>query len=128
MFSRNRTRPDGLQNQCKPCHNALNKRRYADTEGRKVINLYAIKHETEIKEYKKEWAKNNKQKTRITSNKAWRRYRADLLPIYLKTKAKRYGFTNEDIQQHPEILQTLKIIIKTKRLCKSLTSNNSVMI
>lgn len=48
--------------------------------------------------------------------------RFDLHNSYLKQKAKNIGFTTEDINENPQILEVIKLITLTKRQCA--TSRN----
>lgn len=42
-----------------------------------------------------------------------------LTDYYLKKQLKKDGFTREQISQYPELIETKRILLKTKRLCKT---------
>lgn len=69
-----------------------------------------------------EWVRNNPIKNKEIHQAYEKRIKEELLTPYIKQKAKQQGFTNLQLSKYPEILETIKILIKTKRLCK--TSQN----
>lgn len=52
------------------------------------------------------------------------RYVSQLDKCYLKKLLKKRGFTDEIIDENPELQKIVKLIIQTQRICKSQTSNN----
>lgn len=79
-----------------------------------------------IKKYQKssEYFKNYmiQYRSRETSKKnkciSERKDREKISNRYTKLQLKRNGFTNEQIENYPELIETKKQIIKIKRLCK----------
>lgn len=76
-----------------------------------------------VKNYKKNWYSEpeimNKNKEK---QKMWR---DELNQNYIKSLLRNKGFTRNQLEDHAEIIELQKIIIKTKRLCqKSQTSKN----
>ena len=47
-------------------------------------------------------------------------YADNLHDAYMKQHLRKLGYTKEQILIYPEITETIKLIIKTKRLCKTL--------
>ena len=84
-------------------------------EGRK---LYYLENKNIIDSKNKEYHKNNPHKKNEIANRAVK----ELSNYYIRTRLRDRGFTNEQINQYPELLESIKLIIKTKRLCK--TSQN----
>lgn len=61
-------------------------------------------------------------KSRQRVNLINRRHVKNLEDPYLRSLLKkRHGFTKEDLVDYPEIIETHRLIIKTKRLCRSKT-------
>ena len=77
---------------------------------------------SENKEKYKQWVKDNPDKRKNIANSHAKKMIDTLGNSYVKKLAKRIGFTKEQLNENPEITETIKIIIKTKRLCK--TSQN----
>lgn len=85
-----------------------------------------VKREWSRIDYKKnrstydEWYKNNKDKVRIGRTKIEQRRRNNLSDRYIKRLLReKSGFTTDQIKDNPELIETKRIIIKTKRLCKT---------
>lgn len=57
----------------------------------------------------------NREKTRETH----RAYVKNLTPQYLNNRLRKKGFTAEQINQNPELINIQRIITQTKRLCKT---------
>lgn len=107
---------------CKTCNSSYyytKKNSIKFIESRKK---YYNKNRKTILSYKKQWAEKNdtieKKLQRDQKN------RDQLTPGYIKRRLRRVGFTNNIINTYPELLEVYKILIKTKRLCKSQTSTN----
>jgi hypothetical protein len=122
-------------------------KKYRQTENRKNYQKnyqknYRKKYAEKYKEYNKEYQKTDKFKQYQQSEK-YKNYktsydkknevkkarnirtfkdRENLSDYYIRNNLKQKGYTPEQIKQHPEILEVQKLIIKTKRLCK--TSQN----
>lgn len=70
------------------------------------------------REYAKRFRQNNPDKIKADVNKHQKRYCETLHDIYVKSSLKRVGFINDQIT--PELIEVKRLIIKTKRLCKTL--------
>jgi ABC-type oligopeptide transport system ATPase subunit len=118
---------DGLSNICKPCFQehyikpnykknkdafcARNRQLYKRNKKRvmEVTGKYRRKNQAKISEY-----------SRIQHGIE----RKELKNSYIKVVLKKAGFTDEQINRYPDLVETYKQIIKIKRLCKSQTSNS----
>jgi hypothetical protein len=126
-FSTHKRTKDGKYYQCKDCYKLYIKserykkyhKEYQKTEKRKEYIEKYTKANTFL-EYQREFNKRPHvaAKRRIRNKKQ----KLNLIPSYLKAKLKQKGFTNEQITNNPELIEVQKLIIKTKRLCK--TSQN----
>lgn len=131
-----------LRGDCKSCfykHIKTYMQGHETEKTRYQKTLYQKKYRTSEKgkNYHKEYERNNKEKRKAISAKSYkktkdwhiqytRQYRQELGIGYIKYIAKTKGFSSESLKDLPEVLETLKIIIKTKRLWhKSRTSKNS---
>ena len=77
------------------------------------------------KEHKKKYRKKNPEWNKVQKRKNYMKSIENLSDRYLKARLKANGFENEIINTRPELIELEKIIIKTKRLCK--TSKNLEM-
>jgi hypothetical protein len=126
FFTHKRTK-DGKYYQCKDCYKLYTKserfklycKEYQKTEKRKEYIKKYTKSDVFL-QYQKDY--NKKPHIMAKNRLSDKRQKLDLIPSYLKAKLKQKGFTNEQIKNNPEILEVQKLIIKTKRLCK--TSQN----
>ncbi len=83
---------------------------------------YKIKCIHRNRKYQKDLHKNNPNKSRIKANK-----QVELLNNnYITSKLKRKGFKLNEIKDNPEIIEVQRILIKTKRLCKTLQNLEKV--
>jgi len=113
--SRNADRVKDINNKCGKKHNWYQN----DKTCQKMIT-YRLTHPDKIKENGKRYESKNKEKREERN-----RYNVDnLTNCYVKSIALNKGYTKDMIRREPEILEIIKIIIKTKRLCKLKTSNN----
>lgn len=78
---------------------------------------------SQSKEYAKSYRKSNRDKILESNAKYTLRLVSELNPIYCKYLLKSEGFSESVINQNPELIEVKRIILKTKRLCK--TSQNS---
>ena len=115
LFDTDKRKKDGLRTPCKECRKMddakwrkENPEKYKDQSKRS-----RIKHKDKIKAYQKEYS--------INGNRAIvaKRCVEKLSQFYVRARLREIGFTKEQIEQTPELLEVIKIIIKTKRLCKS---------
>ena len=74
---------------------------------------YYKENAEQIKEYQKEYAKKNAE--RIKEHK--KEYRKNLSDGYIKQEFKHQGYPPNQIT--PELIEVKRLIIKTKRLCKT---------
>jgi hypothetical protein len=124
---------NGIMNMCKSCFSINQKRpqrlnaqkKYYENNKKKCLDAY------------KKWATDNPEKV----NKNWKTYRdshkknrldsalkarVEMKDWYIKQSLRAKGFTDEIMKQNNNILSVQKIIIKTKRLCKTLQNSEKV--
>ena len=75
-------------------------RKYKKTNGKRIRE----KHKKSLLEYGKMYGKKR---------------RAELDNGYMQERLQKIGFSKEAIKQHPELIEVERLIIKTKRLCKT---------
>lgn len=140
-FSKNKSKRDGHNSTCRDCHRTHSKK-WSDNNKEKCsassLNWYYKNKEHVIKRGA-QWAKNNpekrsnsmrryyllhseeqKNKSKITGQKA----RHELQNNYVKAKLKAKGFSDEQITN--ELIEVQRLILKTKRLCKTLQNSEQV--
>lgn len=95
---------------------------------------WQLNNPEKYKERKKEWLLNNPGKDKESRNK-WKcknpekvkenskNQRKSLNTCYIKKTLKLSGFTTEQINENPELIEVKRLIIKTKRLCKTLPTS-----
>jgi len=119
-----RTRAKDKKNyQCKECdkkyrqteHYKTYRAKYNISEKRKKYN-----RELEKKPNRLEYHRNYKKRidVKIKTRLKEKNRKINLNFSYVKARLKKRGFTNEQILMHPELIETQKIILQTKRLCK----------
>ncbi len=84
---------------------------------RKTGKIAEYQKSEKYKKYRSDYDKMD-----INKKKRHKKYIENLNNWYLKEKLKKKGFTIEQINNNPELLEVQKLIIKTKRLCKTLQS------
>ena len=96
----------------------LSKKRYHEGKDVESRDKYQKSEKGQIasKKAKRKWDKNNKDK----KLEIGRRLISNLSDGYVKQKLRAKGFCSEEIEDNPELVEVHKIIIKTKRLCKTL--------
>lgn len=120
---------DGKRNQCKDCRTNENKIwKIANKEKVKVSDKkYRLKNILQInkkrtlsysKYYKNQWRIKYPEKYNSYHLKYERLFREDLGNEYISRLLCEQGFKRKDLT--PELIETKKLIIKTKRLCKTL--------
>lgn len=92
----------GIEGQCKCCSSKYNK-------GYKLNNSGKIRKYTE----------NYRDKRHAITNRWQRNSNSTCGDWYIKSALKKKGFTREQIAQNPELINIQRIIIQTKRLCKT---------
>lgn len=95
---------------CKSC-----KKKY-ERERRKIARVNGSSTE---KEYAAFWRAKNPNLVKNYKRKQAMSERQYLKVRYVKKKLKRIGFDGEQIAQNPELINIQRIIIQTKRLCKT---------
>lgn len=98
-------------------YNRLNKDKQAIFKQR-----YKDKNREKTRKESRERYNNNKEFLLKQTSEKQKYYAENLHDAYMKQHLRKLGYTNEQIMNYPEIKETIKIIIKTKRLCK--TSRN----
>ena len=104
------TQKIALRPHCNKCKNEMTKNWFNKNEG-----------------YKKKWRKENPEKARKENKKRQKKHnewsqksRDKLTDSYVIGQiTKRSILTAEIVKKHPELIEAKKIIIKTKRLCKT---------
>lgn len=81
---------------------------------------YYMDNRDEVLKRQKESYQRHKQKRHETTKKKI----ADLTDGYMKNYLIKLGYTRKDIRTYPDLIETHRILIKTKRLWRSKTSNN----
>ena len=141
-FGKNKSRKDGVQSYCKACRKLYYKAnpekiktakkawykansekikaqkkayREANIEKVKVLEkAYQEANSEKIKTREKDWRKANHEKVKANKKRITER----LPDCIIKTNLKAQGFPPEAITK--ELIEVKRIIIKTKRLCKTL--------
>lgn len=134
-FSKNKSKRDGHNSTCRDCHRIHIKDWYDSNKEKCMASSLAWYHKNKehVRKRGAKWAKNNpekisnsmrryylkhseeqKNKSKITGPKA----RHELQNNYVKAKLKAKGFVDEQIT--PELIEVQRLILKTKRLCKTL--------
>jgi len=103
LFGKHKKTKSGLRSHCKECEKEYAKK-------------WNLNNPEKVKENDKKWHLNNPEKLKETK----KNYTNELGKGYLNSQLRSKGFKKEQIT--PELLEVQKIIIKTKRLCK--TSQN----
>tara|TARA_R110000787_G_C13191711_1_gene423057 strand:+ start:293 stop:652 length:360 start_codon:yes stop_codon:yes gene_type:complete len=70
--------------------------------------------------YKRKWKINNPEKAAAHSKKATKKYIENLSDCYVSdsfAKRKNTPYTAKELRQFPDIIETLRLIMKIKRLC-----------
>lgn len=92
-----------------------NNLKYRKTEKAKVAGKkYRQKHSKELKEYRQNYKPRANELERLACDKLENRY--------VKQHLRKLGFSKEVRENNTELIETYKVIIKTKRLCKKLTT------
>lgn len=92
-------------------------------EKRKLsLHKYYKKNIEKINKYATEWKNNNPEKIKFITRKHQFNLINNLGDSYIKAKLKSKGFTSEQINENNELIEIQRLIIKTKRLCR--TSQN----
>lgn len=87
------------------------------------VKKYNNEHKDEKKTYKKAYDENNKPKLKVWQKKSHKKMVETITDGYaVKILVGKRGFKKEQITNNPELIKIQKLIIKTKRLCK--TSQN----
>jgi hypothetical protein len=130
-FSNHKREKDGKYYECKDCKNNKHKdysKKFRKTEKYKVVRQsekYKVYHQDYIKKYQKTEKHKEYQKYfwQLNTTKEFKKNQTQNLDYdYLRDTLRKKGFLLEQIKNNPEILEVQKLIIKTKRLCK--TSQN----
>ena len=96
---------------CKGCIKEYHKK------NAELIKEYHKKNAEQIKEYQKEWRKNNAEHIKEQKKEYNKEYSKNLSDGYIKRELKNKGYPPNQIT--PELIEVKRLIIKTKRLCKT---------
>jgi hypothetical protein len=139
FFSKRSVSTDGYNTRCKTCENSINKK-WRDQHPEKMkehfekaklngnykycprildnIKKWKAKNNEKVKETKKRSERNNPIKFKEKKKRSKAARRKNITDGYVKSILKIRGFSSEHIT--PEIIEVQRLIVKTKRLCKTL--------
>ena len=84
------------------------------------VKKYNDSHKEERKLYKNKYEESNKPKVKEWAKKSHKKMVESITDGYaIKILTGKRGFKKEDVINNPELIKIQKIIIKTKRLCKT---------
>lgn len=87
---------------------------------KKYRKKYKAENPEKIKEISKNWNAANKQKIRTLQRERNKKGRLSLDDRYVMTCLKSTSnFTFSELRKHPELIEAQRLIIKTKRLCRT---------
>ena len=138
-FTKSIKNSDGLRSWCKDCVKSYNKKYVSENLDlfREYSKKYRLENPEKIKDRQTKYRNENRDLLRSKYAEQGKKYRLKY-PEKAKLKQKRHienlndciinkalkrtGFSANDIKENPELIEIRKLIIKTKRLCK--TSSN----
>lgn len=124
LFKKQKSIKCGVRPTCKKCANDYNSK-WVFKNKEKTLASQRKSHLKNIEHHRargREYYKNNKEKI-LQYWLPWQKLQIDKLSdFYIKKKLIRSGFTKEHINENKELIEVKRLIIKTKRLCK--TSQN----
>ena len=100
-------------------------RKYRQNNKEKIkieVNEWRQKNREKEELTRRKYRKNNPEKVKAYEKKCKTKQVFELRNAYIRATLIRRGFTNEQIQHYPELIETKRLIIKTHRLCKTLQS------
>lgn len=112
----------GLRPNCKKCEKEQwQKKNIKNPEKNKTKcrNYLLANSEKEKERIKNYWLK-NPENLKNKNNRCNTKKIDNLTDCYIKQTLKLSGFTTEQINENPELIEVKRLIIKTKRLCKTL--------
>lgn len=124
LFKKQKSIKCGVRPTCKKCTNTANAKWEFENKEKVIASqrksrLKNIEHH---RERGREYYKNNKDKRLQYGLPRQKLQIEQLSDWYIKRKLIRSGFTKEHINENKELIEVKRLIIKTKRLCK--TSQN----
>jgi hypothetical protein len=129
FFNNHKRNKDGKNYECRDCTKSKQKlysKKFRESEkGKQSRGLEKCKlyHKEYIKEYQKTEKHKSYQKKyfRLETTKIKQRKETENLSFnYLRDTLRKKGFTLDQIKTNKELTEVQKLIIKTKRLCKTL--------
>ena len=124
LFKKQKSIKCGVRPTCKKCANDYNSK-WVFKNKEKTLASQRKSYLKNIEHHRargREYYKNNKEKI-LQYWLPWQKLQIDKLSdFYIKKKLIRSGFTKEHINENKELIEVKRLIIKTKRLCK--TSQN----
>lgn len=133
MFSKRKISKDGLQLSCRECEKKvyiLNREKYLSrskenwnknkTAIAKKAKVYREKNNEKLCLGRKKWEEANRDRWRLIMKRANTRDMLLLSDRYVKQQLSQCGFPEELIKQYPELIETKRLLIKTKRLCSTI--------
>jgi hypothetical protein len=79
---------------------------------------YREENREKVRKASRERYNNNKEFLSKQTAEKQKYYADNLHDAYMKQHLRKLGYKKEEITKHPEIKEVIKLIIKTKRLCK----------
>ena len=117
-------RKNKIESICKKCNNDKLKL-WQKNNTEKVIKwslTYKKNNPEKLKESKRKYKKNNPEKLKEINTNQCKYIKTN----YAKALLRSSGFTTEQINENPELIEVKKLIIKTKRLCKTSQTSEKV--
>lgn len=106
MFKKGPAYRFGVNSRCRICTNKINIEYDRNNRGK-------------ASDRQMRYAKRNKEKINSYRRKLTFNNRENFLDPYIKDLLIKNGFTTKQIKQYPELIETKRLLIKTKRLCKT---------
>jgi hypothetical protein len=122
LFENRKESADGKNNQCKLCKAYKAKiYREKNKEKIKILNIeWRIKNPEKTKNIYKSYKNKNKEKIKIKRYEFNNKSISNLSNNYVIKNLIQRGLSIEQIKENKELIEVQRLIIKTKRLCKTL--------
>ena len=123
LFPKHKKCVKGVRNECKKCTNLIavflskSRPRKNTAERKEWRKEYYLKNKSALINKAFAWAESNKEKRLECQKKVNNRASETLADRYVKKALREKGFKTNQIT--PELIEVQRLIIKTKRLCKT---------
>jgi len=128
---------------CKPCYNAdcksyvernkEKRKKYQDNynkanRDKQIVHKrnYQKKAKEILRQKGRKRYEENRDRLLAQTKNQQKKYAEDLHDCYMRNHLRKLGFKKQEVEQFPEIKETVKLIIQTKRLCKTLQNSEKV--